>query len=272
MRISIRRVLSNDTTRAEHDRLTADCTARTKATEEPWRACAPLSSRQAPVHHEPSRQDTQPSRLNACHHVAHSTFVCNPRSLAVTARRPAAPTPTHSPPQSRRLAPRSKSCVAVDPSQRNVPAAARSVALPRPCVTAHVHTCPPGFSSAPASPQCAPVGSGRLGVPGGDRLGHWAPPRPCVLRAATSNVADPTASVNTQALPMCRANVPVLARGIGKRGRGRPVSRCTPPGDGTVLQHAQSKATASWLKAWAPSNRNAAFGCFFRARRVLAGK
>ena len=223
------------------------------------------------MHHEPSRQDTQPSRLNACHHVAHSTFVCNPRSLAVTARRPAAPTPTRSPPQSRRLAPRSKSCVAVDPSQRNVPAAARSVALPRPCVTAHVHTCPPGFSSAPARPQCAPVGSGRLGVPGGDRLGHWAPPRPCVLRAATSNVADPTASVSTQALPMCRANVPVLARGIGKRGRGRPVSRCTPPGDGTVLQHAQSKATASLLKVWAPSNRNAAFGSFFRAGCVLAG-
>ena len=241
------------TARALHDRLTADCTARTKATEEPSRVCAPLSSRQAPVHHEPSRQDSQPSRLRACHHVvAHSTFVFNPRSLAVTARRPAAPTPTRSLPQSRRLAPRSKSCVAVDPSQRNVPAAARSVALPRPCVTAHVHTCPPGFSSAPAPPQRAPGGSGRLGVPGGERLGHWAPPRPCVLRAAASNVADLTASVSTQVPPMRRANAPVLARGIGRRGRGRPVSRCTPP-VGATLQH-QSKATASSLKAWAPSS------------------
>ena len=64
----------------------------------------------------------------------------------------------------------------------------------------------------------------------------------------------PTASVSTQAPPMCRANVPVLARGIGKRGRGRPVSRCTPPGDGAVLQQSMSKATASWLKAWAPSS------------------
>ena len=253
MRISIRRVLANETTRAEHDRLTADCTARTKATEEPWRACAPLSSRQAPVHHEPSRQDTQPSRLNACHHVAHSTFVCNPRSLAVTARRPAAPTPTCSPPQSRRLAPRSKSCVAVDPSQRNVPAAARSVALPRPCVTAHVHTCPPGFSSAPARPQCAPVGSGRLGVPGGETGPLGAA---MALRTSSRRLQRrrPTASVSTQAPPMCRANVPVLARGIGKRGRGRPVSRCTPPGDGAVLQQSMSKATASWLKAWAPSS------------------
>ena len=113
---------------------------------------------------------------------------------------------------------------------------------------------PTGLQLGSCASQRAPVGSGRLGVPGGDRLGHWAPPRPCVLRAAASNVADPTASVSTQAPPMCRANVPVLARGIGKRGRGRPVSRCTPPGDGTVLQHAQSKATASWLKAWAPSS------------------
>ena len=125
-----------------------------------------------------------------------------------------------------------------------------------------------GFAEAVRNGACSPLPTGlQLGScaspartwrlwaawrPRGRETGHWAPPRPCVLRAAASNVADPTASVSTQVPPMRRANVPVLARGIGRRGRGRPVSRCTPP-DGAALQH-QSKATASSLKAWAPSS------------------
>ena len=158
------------------------------------------------MHHEPSRQDSQPAHLYACHHVAHSSLIITSRSLAATARRAAARTPTRIPPHTRRLAPRSKSCVAVAPSRRNVQGAARSAALPRPCVTAHGQTpyrAVPHFDFSASSRRAwrlwAALGGSAL--PRGETGPLGAQPLPRVLEPAASKVADPTVSVSTRRRP-----------------------------------------------------------------------
>ena len=87
---------------------------------------------------------------------------------------------------------------------------------------------------------------------GGETGPLGAQPLPRVLERAASKAADPTVSVSTQTLRMCRANAPASVRGIGRRGRGCLVPRCTPPVNGN-RPPLQSKATSSLSRAWAPS-------------------
>ena len=207
------------------------------------------------MHHEPSRQDSQPAHLYACHHVApHSSLITHHHltQLAVDGAAgvdayadglPSAHETARATLQELRGGrPFTAEC-AGGCAERGFAEAVRTGAWSNsPLRSASVRLL------RPLRARLAALGGSAL--PGGRGWATGRPqPLPRVLEPAASKVADPTVSVNTQAPRLCRANAPVSARGIGKRRRDRPARGCTPP-DGAALQ---SKATSSSSRTWAPS-------------------